>query len=149
MSPTKRKAGGRPSKYSEALAEKLCELIREGLSERAISKMPGMPSTTTMRSWKDAHPEFLSLSARAREEAAEKFNDEALELREQLRAELEERMKTGEDFPKGAVDAYRLLFQEAARQSAMRDDSRFGDRKKVDVTTTRPVQITFINDLED
>lgn len=40
------------------------------------------------------------------------------------------------DFPKGYVDAKKLLVQELNREAAIRDDSRFGDRKRVDVTGT-------------
>ena len=34
---------GRPSIYTPELAEKICELIRDGVSERKICGMPGMP----------------------------------------------------------------------------------------------------------
>lgn len=59
------KKTGRPTKYSAALAEKICDLIREGSSLRKIAKMPGMPAVDTMRKWKDMYPDFLALSARA------------------------------------------------------------------------------------
>lgn len=56
---------GRPSGYSLELAKKICALIAEGKSERQVAQMEGMPSVATMRNWKDAHPEYLALSARA------------------------------------------------------------------------------------
>lgn len=61
-----RSKSGRPSLYSDALAEKIVELIAEGFSERQIEAMEGMPSRRTMLRWKDEHPEFCRLSARAR-----------------------------------------------------------------------------------
>lgn len=61
-----RSKGGRPSLYSDALAEKIVELIEEGYSERQIEAMDGMPSRRTMLRWKVEHPEFCRLSARAR-----------------------------------------------------------------------------------
>lgn len=62
-----RKKVGRPSKYTKALADKICFLIEEGYSERKICAIEGMPDVTTLSRWKDAHPEFCQRSARARE----------------------------------------------------------------------------------
>lgn len=49
---------------------------------------------------------------------------------------MQTRLSTGEDFPKGAVEAYKVLMQEKARQAAWRDDSRYGNRKTVKVDAT-------------
>ena len=57
---------GRPSLYSDELAEKIVELIADGYSERQIEAMEGMPSRRTMLRWKEERPEFCRLSARAR-----------------------------------------------------------------------------------
>lgn len=130
---TPRKKAGRPSSYTPELAQKICDLIRDGYSERKICMMADMPPLRTLQEWKDKYPEFLQQSARAREESAEKFNDELMELQHELHRELEARLVTGQDFPKGAVEAYKALMQEKARQAAWRDDTRYGDRKTVKV----------------
>ena len=132
--PEEKKKIGRPTMYSPELAEKICDLIRNGLSMRQISKTPDMPYVSTIQRWKDEHPEFCAQSARAREESAEKFNDDLIELQEHLKNQLMQRLFSGEDFPKGTVDAYKTLMHEYARQAGLRDDSRFGDRKKVALT---------------
>ena len=129
---------GRPTIFTPELAEKICDLIREGKSERQISKMPGMPTAFTLRLWKDSNPDFLAQSARAREESAEKFNDELLELQANLNNELQTRLLSGDDFPKGTVEAFKVLMQEKARQISWRDDSRFGDRKTVKIQNDTP-----------
>ena len=49
---TPKRKVGRTSGFNEALAAKICDLIREGYSERAIAKMKGMPTARTM------HPNF-------------------------------------------------------------------------------------------
>lgn len=77
-------------------------------------------------------------SPRAREASAEKFNDELLELQASLNNELQTRLLSGDDFPKGAVEAFKVLMQEKARQIAWRDDSRFGDRKTVKIQNDAP-----------
>ena len=50
---------GRPSIYTPELAEKICDLIREGKSERQICKMPGMPDAKTLLRWKDTNSALL------------------------------------------------------------------------------------------
>lgn len=146
---TSKKKTGRPSLYTEALADKIVGLIEEGYSERQIGQMPGMPTARTILRWKDENAEFCRRSARAREASAELFDDKRREAAEWLMQEAENRNENGKSFPKGVVDAVRAVMQEHARSAALRDDSRFGDRKKVDVTTTAPVQVVFKDDLED
>lgn len=129
---------GRPTIFTPELAEKICDLIEKGYSERQIGEMDGMPTRRTIQSWKDKNSDFLLQSARAREASAEKFNDELLELQENLNNELTTRLLNGEDFPRGAIEAYRVLMQEKERQVSWRDDSRFGDRKTVKIQSDTP-----------
>lgn len=129
---------GRPSLYSEALAEKICGLIEQGYSERQIAKMDGMPSLRSIQSWKDANPVFLQRSVRAREVSAELYDDKRREAAKWLMEQAEQAAESGLAIPKGVVEAVKAVMQEHARSAAMRDDSRFGDRKtvKVDATDT-------------
>lgn len=134
---------GRPSLYSDALAAKICDLIEQGYSERQIAKMPGMPSTVTLGKWKDEHPDFLRQSARARQASAELFREEALQvardaagLADKIAGRDPNDVSTLTDLPKGFVEAKKLLVQELNREAAIRDDRRFGDRKRVDLTGT-------------
>jgi hypothetical protein len=129
---------GRPTMYSAELAERICQRIENGESERRIAMDDDMPSQSTMWRWKEEHPEFCKQSARAREVSAEKFNDELLELQENLNNELQTRLLSGDDFPKGTVEAFKVLMQEKARQISWRDDSRFGDRKTVKIQNDSP-----------
>ena len=126
----------RKSSYTPELGEKICKLIREGHSERQISKMKGMPSVVTMSSWKDKHPEFLKQSVRAREASAEIFDDLAREACEEVEATVNEARMTRMDVPRGVMEGYKILIQEYARQAGIRNDALFGDRKKVTVNMT-------------
>ena len=136
---------GRPTIFTLDLAEKIYDLIRDGLSERKICKMPGMPDAATLRRWKDANPDFCAQSARAREESAALYREKALGIAQEtantavraLRGEIIDALgETVKDLPRGYVEAQKLLVQELNREAALRDDSRFGDRKRVDVTGT-------------
>lgn len=130
---TRAKKMGAPSRYTPELADKIIALIEEGYSERQIAKMPGMPSTVTMRKWKDDHPDFLTQSARAREASADRYNDQREETAQWLMDQVEQAAANGTPIPKGVVDGARAVMQELARSAALRDDSRYGDRKTVKV----------------
>lgn len=134
---TDRKKIGRPSMYSKELADKIIGLVEDGVSERKICQMPGMPSMRTLSTWKDKYPEFLQRSARARAASAEIYNDRRMEKAQSLYEDAMRRAAAGIDFPKGVVDAIKASMQEDAREAALRDDSRFGDRKTVAVETSQ------------
>lgn len=124
---------GRPSTYSDELVEKIISLIEDGYSERKIAKMPGMPHISTINRWKDEHPDFCERSARARQASADRFNDQREETAQWLMDQVEQAAANGQPIPKGVVDGARAVMQELARSAAIRDDSRYGDRKTVKV----------------
>lgn len=134
MTMTTTKKTGRPSKYSRALAEQICELIRSGKSERQICAMKGMPAIQTLWVWKEKYPEFLEQSARARADSADVYNDRRQKKADELYRIAESHLRNGESIPKGIVEAFKVSMQEDAREAANRDDSRFGDRKRVALT---------------
>ena len=127
---------GRPSSFTQELADKICEMIADGKSEREICRMEGMPTAVTLRKWKDANPEFLVLSARARQESADLYDDQRRAICDELTTLARNAAEEGVPIPKGVVEAMRASMQELARSAAIRDDRRFGDRKRVDLTGT-------------
>lgn len=71
---------GRPSKYSDELAETICTLLMEGQSLVRICSHDNMPSRQTVARWLAAKPEFQQRYTRAREVQAEFMADELLAL---------------------------------------------------------------------
>ena len=134
MASTIKNKVGRPTRYSHELAEKICDLIRSGKSERQICAMKGMPDTKTLWTWKEKYPDFLRQSARARAASADFYNDRRMKKAEELYDIAQRHLKAGESIPKGVVEAIKVSIQEDARESGLRDDSRFGDRKRLALT---------------
>ena len=66
---------GRPSKYTEELADEICERIADGEPLRAICRDPHMPSKESVRRWRDANEEFRARYARARMDSADSHVD--------------------------------------------------------------------------
>ncbi len=74
------KKPGRPSTYSEALVDVICERIAAGESLRRICDDNGMPNITTVIRWLTVHEEFATKYARAREQQAGTFVDQMYDL---------------------------------------------------------------------
>jgi hypothetical protein len=73
---------GRPSDYSEELADRICDLMMDGKSMRKVAAMETMPDRSTMLRWLVAHPDFAAKCARAREIQADLMDDRVLETAE-------------------------------------------------------------------
>ncbi len=74
------KLTGRPTIYTEELAETICNRIAEGETLERIARDEGMPCRRTVWEWSKARPEFNHMLQRARELMAVSFVDEALEI---------------------------------------------------------------------
>jgi hypothetical protein len=74
------KKAGRPSIYSEQLADEICLRIAQGQSLRRICFDAHMPDQTTIYDWINKNGGFSHKYARAREDQAETLFDEALDI---------------------------------------------------------------------
>jgi hypothetical protein len=68
--PTRRPVG-RPTKYSEALADRICEAMINGQDLMSICNNPGFPDRTTVYRWAWSNPDFATRLDRAREALAD------------------------------------------------------------------------------
>lgn len=72
---------GRPSDYTQELADRICAEIAEGRSLRSILREDdGMPAMSSVFKWLRIHTEFAEQYARAREAQADALADELLEI---------------------------------------------------------------------
>ena len=71
---------GRPSKFSQALADRICEELANGKSLRTVCKGKDMPSPLTVRRWLAKDETFRTQYAQAREEQADFHADELIEI---------------------------------------------------------------------
>ncbi len=75
-----KKRVGRPTKYTQALSDKLCSELSQGKSLRTICKSTLFPSTVTVFKWMRTNEEFLNQYTRAKEESADALTDEMLDI---------------------------------------------------------------------
>lgn len=71
---------GRPSKYTNKVADEICERLANGESLRAICESAHMPSLSMVFRWLAQNVEFREQYARAREAQADAIADEILTL---------------------------------------------------------------------
>lgn len=71
---------GRPSEFTQELADSICERIGDGESLRSICSEEGMPSQVSVFRWLASRDEFSKQYALAREAQADALFDEMLDI---------------------------------------------------------------------
>lgn len=87
MSGKQKRPVGRPSKFSQDLAENICEQIANGKSLRAICAGDDMPSATTVFKWLNENQDFSEQYARARDRQADHYFEEIVEIADNVEAD--------------------------------------------------------------
>ena len=130
---------GRPTKFSQALADAICERIADGDSLRTICDEEGFPARSTVFKWLSENKAFSDQYARAREEQADALFDEILSIADDGRNDWMERHNND-----GEAIGWREN-GEALRRSQLRVDARkwmagklrpkrYGDRTQMELT---------------
>ena len=79
-------AGGRPSSFTQEMADLICERLADGESLRAICSSEDMPNRATVFRWLASNDQFSDQYARAREEQAECLADEIVAISDEAEA---------------------------------------------------------------
>lgn len=129
---------GRPTSYTQELADKICEELATGYSLRTVTKDLKLPSMETVFRWIRTHPEFREQYIRAKQEAADAMAEELLDISDDGTNDFME-----DDYHKGRTPGY-TINGENIQRSKLRVDTRkwlmakmkprvYGD--KLDMTT--------------
>jgi hypothetical protein len=78
--PAKGKRTGRPSSFTQQIADIICSRIAEGESLREICKDDNMPDRVTIYRWLQADSDFCNHYTRAREDQADTLADEIIAI---------------------------------------------------------------------
>lgn len=76
-------AAGRPTDFTQEIADEICELIADGTSLRKICDRPDMPNKATVFRWLAAHQTFSDQYAHARDSQADTLFDDVLAIADQ------------------------------------------------------------------
>jgi hypothetical protein len=75
-----KKPRGRPSSFTQAVADTICSRLADGQSLREICRDDGIPPQATVFRWLDDNQIFREQYARARAAQADRFAEEILEI---------------------------------------------------------------------
>lgn len=123
--------GGRPSIFTQELADRICLRIAKGESLKVICQDEDMPNASTVHAWVlDDKEGFSKKYARARDIQAEVMFDEILEISDYSRDDI----VGGEDRSDNArVQAHKLRVDSRKWYLSKVLPKKFGD--KIDMTT--------------
>jgi hypothetical protein len=114
--------GGRPTKYTPELADKICALVAEGMSLRKVCLIEEMPSRDTVYQWIVKHDAFSDLYAKAKADGAIAMAEEILDIADDGSNDYMEMLAANGDESPG-VAAYKL-HGEHIQRSRLRVDTR-------------------------
>ena len=70
--------GGRPTKYTQDLADEICEQLAMGISMRTIAGSDKMPAMSTLFKWLREIDEFSEQYAKAKQESADAMAEDVI-----------------------------------------------------------------------
>ena len=84
---------GRPSSFTDAIADSICDQLIDGKSLRKICEADDMPHRSTVLRWMDDSPEFAAKCARARMLQADALFDDIQDVADNGNADDVQRAK--------------------------------------------------------
>lgn len=126
---------GRPTLYTEELADRICASLAEGNSLRSICKAKGMPAASTVFGWLRSDQAFLEQYARAREAQADALFDEILEIADDSRRDYR-KTEAGREFDHEHVQRSRLRIDTRKWIASKLLPKKYGE--KVDLSHSGP-----------
>lgn len=135
---------GRPSIYTQAVADDVISRIEKGQSVRFIGDEEGLPCSNTIHEWVKNIPEFAERYARAKESYADSVFEELLEISDDSRNDWIER-----ETQKGS---FITLNDEAISRARLRVDTRkwmlsklspkkYGEKLEIDASVAGKIVI--------
>ena len=133
--PTKTpKKNGRPTKYSDKLADRICQKIAEGYSARSICKEKDMVSMQTLFRWLRENDKFREQYVRACEERSYAQAEEIIDIADNATNDYMEKLEgDGYIFNSENVQRSRLRIDTRKWLMSKMNPKVYGD--KLDMTT--------------
>lgn len=127
---SKGKKIGRPTTYTQELADAICVMLSDGKSLRTVCIQKGMPDKSTVFVWLRTHKEFQDQYARAKEEGADAMFEDLNDIAD----ETHQIIKSGAEKKSGAfAQAQRLRIDTRKWYLSKVKPKKYGD--KLDLTT--------------
>lgn len=122
---------GRPTKYTEKLANDICELIGTGKSLRSIARQDDMPAMSTIFAWLRDIKEFTEQYEKACKDRAEAQYEDLTEINE----EAIQYAKTNDFNVQAVMTAYKMKSDNMKWSMSKMIPKKYGDKLDMDHTT--------------
>lgn len=148
----------RPTIYSNETAAQLCGYLAIGESLRKACGHSGMPSVATVFLWKSNNPEFLEQYVRAKQEAADMFAEQIIDIADNHKKDRlpiydvdEEGKKVLIGYKESKNSVRRAAIQIQARMWAAGKykPHSYGDKLNVDANHTGTITTRKYQDMSD
>jgi hypothetical protein len=142
----KGKRTGRPSSFTQDIAEVICSRIAEGESLREICKDDDMPTRMTIYRWLAADPVFCDHYTRAREDQADTLADEIIAIADEQPEIIAVTDKRTGELIEHKLDGAFLQWQknriDARKWTAMKlKPKKYGDRQILAGDSEAPLEV--------
>lgn len=133
-----KKKHGRPSGFTQEIADRICEELAHGKSLRRICEAEGMPSDSMVYRWLDQNESFREQYARARELQAEYYAAEIIEIADTCREGTKTKETKDGTFAETGdmVERSRLMVDARKWYASKIAPKKYGDLKQVEHSGT-------------
>lgn len=119
---------GRPSDFSQELADEICAQLADGLSLRTVCKSDDMPDKRTVFRWLRTNEAFCHQYTRAKEESADALTDEMLDIADDASNDWVERDDGRVDYNGDHVQRSRLRIETRKWIASKLKPKKYGDK---------------------
>lgn len=129
--------GGRPSGYTQEIADRICAQLSAGMSLRTVCKAEDMPDAATVYRWLRTQSEFCEQYTRAKEDAADAFAEEMLDIADEASndwMEVHDKDNPGYRFNGEHVNRSRLRVDTRKWIASKLKPKKYGDRVQTELT---------------
>ena len=147
---------GRPSKYIQETAPKMCELLSEGIPLREICRMGGMPAWRTVYDWMykddalgEAGVGLSAAFARARDVGYEALAEECLIIADNVKIGIKKTFSSGSDEDEDSMTVVeedmlghrKLQIETRLKLLAKWNPKKYGDKLQVGGDPESPLEV--------
>jgi hypothetical protein len=135
---------GRPSTFTQAIADEICERLSKGEPLAAVCRDEGMPHPTTFRHWCEADESLAIAYGRAREDGFDAIAVDALNIADQTADDTIRDPENGSERPNTEwITRSRLRVDTRLKLLAKWDPKRYGDKTLVGSDPDNPLPAGF------
>lgn len=125
---------GRPSKYSNRIADEICERLADGESLRTICAAENMPNRATVFRWLAANTEFRDQYNAARDAQADALADEILDIADDSQGDTYVDAEGRQRVDSEAIARSRLRVDARKWIAAKLKPKAYGERQEIEAT---------------